>query len=768
MRQTGPGGHRDGCAPATIRFPPFELDVTAGILHRADGEILLPPKVAGVLHLLLERAGTVVTKDELLDRIWQGAVVTESSLAYTVSTLRQILGDDAGSPIYIQTLYGRGYRFIGKVESAPDHTKAARAARSSALPSSGRGELGASPSGAALRRVFRTAASILVAALALVWLATAWSPQTIDDAPGADMATAPVTSLEGEELEPALSPDGTWVAFIWDQGRGQRVAGPTSPRAQRALYVMQLGVGSAPRPLAAGPLRHAHPAWSPSGNHVAFVRWTPGRPGYEIVIKPLGDGLDEVVYSRSDCRYPNGLDWSPDGRYLAFPSSGGHLGQDAACAFAGKPQGIVLLDLEDAVARQLTSVPADELVAYMDALPAFSPQGGMLAFRRSQARGGNTELFVVPLDRSHDPRSLVIDPTPIQDLDWTPDGEHVVFALDYSAAENFLGVVPADGNRRPSALAVGVRARSLSVADTMSHLVYSEPQERYDLYVIGGPAAEGPGVPTRLPASSTYDDRRPDFSPSGEQITFASDRGGTWEVYVAGFPDGSARQVTDVRFAEFPQWSPDGQEIAYTAAVTDTRSPMPRPPRGDVFVVDLESGKSTNLTNSDFHDAHPGWGPNGEWIYFQSVRKGGDRYELWRIPRAGGEARQVTDGGDLLPRPFAGRLYFHGGPAGVLSAALSGGHERVFAPVDVGAGNWDVWRGKLVYLSPIDGGATSSIRVYDPETGEDVEHARIPIVHSGVRGNIYNVPTVSPDGRWLLYSGSQAAGSDLIRLDNIR
>ena len=72
----------------------------------------------GVLELLLQRAGDVVSRQELIDTVWKDAFVTDTSLAEAVSVLRQALGDDPQAPTYIQTLHRRGYRFVAPVSTA--------------------------------------------------------------------------------------------------------------------------------------------------------------------------------------------------------------------------------------------------------------------------------------------------------------------------------------------------------------------------------------------------------------------------------------------------------------------------------------------------------------------------------------------------------------------------------------------------------------------------------------------------------------------------
>jgi DNA-binding winged helix-turn-helix (wHTH) protein len=97
-------------------FGPFVFDRESRLLARDGVEIPLPPRVLGVLALLLERPGQLVTKQELMSAVWRDAFVTETSLAEAVSVLRQTLGDDPQRPTYIQTLHRRGYRFIAEVK----------------------------------------------------------------------------------------------------------------------------------------------------------------------------------------------------------------------------------------------------------------------------------------------------------------------------------------------------------------------------------------------------------------------------------------------------------------------------------------------------------------------------------------------------------------------------------------------------------------------------------------------------------------------------
>ena len=105
-----------------ISFGPFAFDPQNGLLWREGIEVALPPRVLGVLGTLIERPGEVVPRQELLDRVWKDAFVTDTSLAEAVSVLRQALGDDPQSPTYVQTVHRRGYRFVAPLASDQSQT----------------------------------------------------------------------------------------------------------------------------------------------------------------------------------------------------------------------------------------------------------------------------------------------------------------------------------------------------------------------------------------------------------------------------------------------------------------------------------------------------------------------------------------------------------------------------------------------------------------------------------------------------------------------
>jgi adenylate cyclase len=100
------------------RFGPFVVDRARYRVYRGADVLELTPKLLDLLLHLVDHAGSLVTKEQLLDALWPGANVTDNALAQAVSELREALGDDAATPRFIKTVTRRGYRFIAPVEAA--------------------------------------------------------------------------------------------------------------------------------------------------------------------------------------------------------------------------------------------------------------------------------------------------------------------------------------------------------------------------------------------------------------------------------------------------------------------------------------------------------------------------------------------------------------------------------------------------------------------------------------------------------------------------
>lgn len=102
-----------------LSFPPFRLDLANEQLWSNEQLIVLRPKTFAILRYLVEHPNRLVTKDELLHAVWGETLVSEEGLRDYLREIRRALGDDAEAPCFVETVRGRGYRFLPTVTLTP-------------------------------------------------------------------------------------------------------------------------------------------------------------------------------------------------------------------------------------------------------------------------------------------------------------------------------------------------------------------------------------------------------------------------------------------------------------------------------------------------------------------------------------------------------------------------------------------------------------------------------------------------------------------------
>ena len=224
MADRNPSRSGVGGASAWVGFGPFAFDRDTEQLRREGVEVHLAPRAAAVLRELVERPGEAVSKDELLDGVWNGTPVTEDALIQAISLVRQALGDDPRNPRYVATVARHGYRFVEAVDSLEggpialgDNVSAANGQTETRLRES---------------LMARVAAGMLLVGGAA---ALGWSMRPIPPVFGTVTVRMEIHPPAGVELPSqnnreslAISADGRYVAFVGDRG------------AERSLYVRDL------------------------------------------------------------------------------------------------------------------------------------------------------------------------------------------------------------------------------------------------------------------------------------------------------------------------------------------------------------------------------------------------------------------------------------------------------------------------------------------------------------------------------------------------
>ena len=101
--------------PQIYIFGEFTLSLEEKTLRRGEENVGITPKMFELLGALVRNNGRIVEKEYLLRTVWPDSFVEEGNITFNIRQLRKVLGDDAQSPIYIETIPRRGYRFVAKV-----------------------------------------------------------------------------------------------------------------------------------------------------------------------------------------------------------------------------------------------------------------------------------------------------------------------------------------------------------------------------------------------------------------------------------------------------------------------------------------------------------------------------------------------------------------------------------------------------------------------------------------------------------------------------
>ncbi len=188
--------HTSRRTPVPPRFGPFELDVDAGELRRDGQPVKLPPQPVRILALLVAQPGRVVTRQQIRDAIWGGDVHVDfdRALNFALKQIRGALDDDPEAPRYVETLRGRGYRFIAPVVQDAVEAPAPAVVPVPAVPEPVAGTF-------APQRPSRALAVAAVAALTIALAGGAWwagRPPEVHSSGPARLAVLPFDNLSGD------------------------------------------------------------------------------------------------------------------------------------------------------------------------------------------------------------------------------------------------------------------------------------------------------------------------------------------------------------------------------------------------------------------------------------------------------------------------------------------------------------------------------------------------------------------------------------------
>ena len=246
---------------------------------KSERRIRLAEQSAQVLTALLERAGDLVTRDELRERLWpaDSFVDFDHGLNSAIRRLRNALGDSADRPKFVETLPRKGYRFVARVGSTPVQEGSGIAGDAPLIPPRAPENSPIPPATAARRTNVRSwiALGATLSAVALYAALVALSPDKSGDA--AEWAPLRLTFEDGLQTEPVFSPDGQSVAYA------ANVSGQLNIYTRRISVVVLVRITT-------DAADDWQPDWSPDGNSVVFRS---ERAGGGIYVAPINGGPEQ-------------------------------------------------------------------------------------------------------------------------------------------------------------------------------------------------------------------------------------------------------------------------------------------------------------------------------------------------------------------------------------------------------------------------------------------------------------------------------------------
>ncbi|HSO75372.1 MAG TPA: winged helix-turn-helix domain-containing protein [Blastocatellia bacterium] len=619
-------------AGASYRFDDVVVDCDRLRIEKDGQPRKLTPRAFDVLVYLVEHRGRVTEKQELFDNVWKEQFVTDNALTRIIKEIRQVIGDDADAPRYIETVPKRGYRFIANLSAqalaeqetrsaeAPDAEHVQIASAELQKPAETKGQPHKASEVGAVRGLSKSAmlagaiAAFAVALIALIIWRT--QPKQATPEAAASLMTTQITTWPGLDNFPTLSPDGNSIAYSSDHN------------SSFEIYSKQLTAGAREIQLTSDGQQNFQPAWSPDGKLIAY--YSKKRGGIWIV--PASGGTAKQL-----TEFGSRPRWSVDGATVVFQSfASTDLGANTRDAMP--PSTIWVVPSQGGDPTPVTQVgtpPGGH------GSPSWSPDGKRIVFTASDfLSGGLWSVSPTGEELRQLDKSLCFDPV------WSPDGETIYYARAFALWK--IRVSPTSGETAGEpGLVVStapLQIRHLTISADGKRIAYSQLSNDSNLWSV--PVSKSTNLATGLPAPLTRNTNSrnlfPLFSPDGGKIAFYFRHSGVQTTISTIDADGRNQvNLTAGTTASISSgWFPEGDQVAF---LTNKEG------RSTLWSVSLKSGRERLLLEIDQGASYARLSPDGKEIAISS--KGAGATNVWTIQLDGGQAKQITFDDELMGFP---------------------------------------------------------------------------------------------------------------------
>jgi eukaryotic-like serine/threonine-protein kinase len=554
-------------------------------------------------------------------------------------------------------------------------------------------------------------------------------------APSREVQFKRLADFDAVKETPAISPDGTTVAFVALVGK------------RRQIFLQRLA-GGTPLQITHDDVDHEYPRWAPDSDTLIYYTPSPvfGESGMLYEMPTLGGSARPIVAAEG------GADISHAGDRLAFFMDNG--GQRT----------LVTASREGLDIRHITDTEPWQMAA-----PRWSPDDRSLAFHVTVVTRFDERLCIVAANGG-EPRSIARTAS-IKGLSWLPDGSGLVYS---SSAGSTLPYPPTLNLRRIGVDGSGdaqVTFGDDSYVDPDVHpsgkLVACRTRAASDIWrfpVDGDPAANMQRA-TRV-TRQTGQVQTPAVSPDGRELVYLSDTGGHANLWIARVDGGGLRQLTFERDPAValgvPNWCPTSNRISFVVSRAGTA----------IWVINADGRGLRQLVPLGFFAS---WSRDGEWLYYTT----GGHIASWRMEKLHvdrGERVVIRDDA-AVSAPIEGEdALFHArrtqGSAWVWEICRTphaGGETTVIARIDStrlpgspGFIHGQLSRDGRWIAIPLIDGATSDVWIL-PTSGGPMQR----VTDFGDRSTlIIRQVAWSPDGRFI-YAAVAETTTDVVLLDGL-